>query len=155
MPTAAKLVSAVLFALIGYGAARQVEILTAAGAFEPILPHETLFGSFALIVSAIGLVSGWLVMGDLVGKGMGVALGSGIQTVVTLVFFAIVLFSIREMILRAMKMRYHGTFEAIQGMLGLSYDYAHVLLNPAVSGLLVVAGAVAGLVVEATARRWR
>lgn len=154
MPTAAKLASAILFAGLGYVVSLLIAQLTAQGAFEPKIPRETLFGLFPYVNAGIGLLCGWLVMGPLAGRGFYAASGSGVRTAATLVFFSILVFSGREMILRSMKMRYGGPFEAVQGMFGLIVDYAPVVIAPAVLVVLVLGGAVCGMLAEAVSKRW-
>ena len=155
MPTAAKLVSAVLFLLVGYAAARLVEIQAAAGAFIPYIQPAQVFGFFPEIVGAIGVLSGWFVIGPRVGRGMNAAFGYGVRTSATIVFYALLLFSVYEGVVRALRMIFHGPFDTIQAMVGEFVGYAHVLLSPAVLGVLILGGGVAGMLAEAAGRRWR
>lgn len=154
MPTAAKLASAILFAGLGYLVSMLIAQLTAQGDFKPTIQPETVFGYFPYVNAGIGLLCGWLVMGPLTGRGFYAATGSGVRTAATLVFFSMLTFSGREMILRSMKMRYDGPFEAIQGMFGLIADYSPVLIAPAVLVLLIGGGALCGIMAEAIAKRW-
>ena len=146
MPTAARIFGALCFALVGFLGAEAV---------KPMMPQGTQFGYFSAIMAAIGAASGWNVMGALVGRGYGVAMSSGLRTSATLVFFGILLFSGREMILRSINRLYHGPVEALQGMVGLATDYGRLLLNPQDLVILIGGGALAGLVVEWVSRRWR
>lgn len=145
MPTAAKLVSSVLFAILAWVAAR---------ALIPHLPDGMSGGMLAEVMAAIGFLSGWLVMGGLVGKGYGPAITFGVQTVVTLVFFGLLLFAFYEMIIRSTRLRYDGPVDAIQGMMELMWEYAGWLLQVDVLGILGVGAVVGGLVAEWVGRRW-
>ena len=146
MPTAAKLVAAVAFAAVAFFAA---EI------FKPAMPPDTQFGYFSYICASISALCGWFVMGGLVGRGSSAAIGSGIRTITTAVFLLLLLFSGREMILRAMKLRYHGPMDAIQAMFGLVVDFGRMMLTPEELGTLLIGGALAGLLADWSARRWR
>ncbi len=155
MPTAAKLVSAVLFVLVGYATAQLIEIQAAQGRFVPYIQPAQMFGAFSVISAVVGGLCGWFVTGGRVGQGMGASFGFGVRTSATLVFFLLIAFAIREMIRHAMSMLYHGPFDAIQAVFGLAAGYAHVLLSPLVLAVLVGGGGIAGMLAEASARRWR
>lgn len=145
MPTAAKLIAAIGFAILGYLAAELV---------KPHMPAGTQFGIFSFVCAAIGLLCGWLVMGGLVGEGWVRASGYGIRVSATLVFWAILLFSIYEMVRRATKLRYDGPMEAIVAVFGIGLEYGRVLLSPDVLGALLIGGALIGIVSEWATRRW-
>ncbi len=146
MPTAARIFGAFCFAVIGFLGAEAV---------KPMMPEGTQFGYFSLVMAAIGAACGWSVMGGLVGRGYGVAISSGWRTSATLVFFGLLLFSGREMILRSIHRRYHGPVEALQGMVALATEYGRLLLNTQDLVILIGGGALAGLLVEWISRRWR
>ena len=114
MPTAAKLFAAVMFAAVGFLAAQ---------AYVPSLPEGTQIGFLREICAGLGLVIGWFVMGRLVGKGYVEAVGFGIRTSVTILFWATLGFSIYEMILRSTKMMYDGPMEALLGVFDLMIYY--------------------------------
>ncbi|THD82405.1 TrgA family protein [Aliigemmobacter aestuarii] len=145
MPTAAKLVSAVMFAAIAW---------LAAEALKPGLPEGMSPGFLSEVMVGIGLLSGWLVMGRLVGSGYGPAISSGVQTAATFTFFGVLGFAFYEMILRSTKLRYDGPFEAIQGMMELMWEYAGLLVRMEVLVILVVGSVIAGVVAEWVGRRW-
>ncbi|MFC2969055.1 TrgA family protein [Acidimangrovimonas pyrenivorans] len=145
MPTAAKLIAAIAFALVAYSGAE---------AFKPAMPPDTQFGYFSYVCAGIGLLCGWQLMGDLVGRSYRFAIAAGLRTSATIVFFALLLFSARQMVLRSMKMRYHGPVDALQAMFGLAVDYGRMMLTPDVLIALLVGGAFAGLLTEWVSRRW-
>lgn len=145
MPTAAKLVAAALFALIGVAA---VQI------YGPLLPEATPLGGLVPSVAIIGFLCGWLLMGRSAGGGYGAAMGNGISTGVAVTFWMLLLWSGVEMIERSTKLRYDGPMEAVLGGLGLMVDYAKLMLDAPFLGVAVVGSAVAGMLTEAAARRW-
>ena len=146
MPTAARLVAALLFAVIGFAAAE---------AFKPQMPPGTQFGYLSPICAALGIFSGWTVAGRYAGRGTGSSMGYGVRSAITIVFYALVLFSGYEMVLRSTKKIYHGPMEALQGMADLIAQYGLLLLNRADLIILIGGGIVAGVLVEAASRRWR
>lgn len=146
MPTAAKLISAIAFALVGWFAAQ---------AYIPGLPEGTQTRNFPELTAALGLVIGWLVMGRAVGKGYWQALGSGLRTSVTIVFWALVGFSIYDMVVESTKMRYDGPMEAVVATFGIMIEYGALLARQNVILVLVIGGILGGLLAEAVNRRWR
>ncbi|QYK41134.1 MAG: TrgA family protein [Paracoccaceae bacterium] len=146
MPTAAKLFAAIAFFVVGFMAAE---------AFKPGMPEGTPFGHFSLIVGAIGGLTGWMVMGALAGRGYGASAGFGLRTSVTLTFWALLVFSVYQMIGLATKMRYDGPMDAIVGVFELMLENGQMLLNAPVLIALGVGGILGGFSAEWAARRWR
>ncbi len=147
MPTAARLVAALAFAVVAFAAAR---------AYVPLLPEGTQVRLFAPVAALIGAATGWWVMGPLAGRGWGAAIGFGMRSAATAVFWAALLFSGREMILRSINRRYGGPMEAVVGTFDIALDYVRLLVSdPRVPAVLVLGGALGGLMAEVAARRWR
>ena len=146
MPTAPKLVAALLFAAIAW---------LAAEACKPQLPEGMAVGLFAPIAAGVGLLSGWRVMGRLVGQGVWPSAGHGLRTSLTMLVWVLLIFGIREMYIGTTHMRYAGPIEAIVGIFTLAGKYALYTTAPAVAGVLVVGGMLAGALTELAARRWR
>ncbi|NUB45158.1 TrgA family protein [Fertoebacter nigrum] len=146
MPTAAKLVAAIVFAALGFMAAEL---------FKPAMPEGTQFGLFSPICAGIGLLCGWIVMGPLAGRGTWAAMGSGVRTAATIAFWALLGFSIYEMVLRSMKLRYDGPMEAVLAVFDLMLERGRLMLMPDLLGLLLLGGLLGGVLVEWAGRRWR
>jgi len=145
MPTAAKLVAALLFAAVGG---------LAAWFFLPNLPEGVRATRFPPSGAVLGAIIGWRVMGRLVGRGYANAVAQGIRTSGTLALLVLFLFSFREMILRAMKFTPHDVFETLLGMFDIAWRYLEMSATLPVWGTLIVGGVVAGLLAEAAHRRW-
>jgi hypothetical protein len=146
MPTAAKLMAAVSFAVVGW---------IIANAYVPNMPEAQAVGLFREGVAFLGAIIGWRVMGPSAGRGYVEAVGSGIKTVVLLVFFALLLFSIYEMLMNSVKMRYDGPMEAALDVLMTMVRRSEALLSLSVIGSMLIGGAVGGLLSENAGRRWR
>lgn len=145
MPTAAKLVAAVLFALLGFFVADLYAQGITTGVRTTYL-HEG--------AAAISLICGWRVMGTLVGKGMAAAVGSGIRTALTAVFFTLLAFAIYDMVVISTKGRYDGPMEAVLAVFEIIVNLGRGLLTAEIIGTLLVGGALGGVAAEATSRRW-
>ena len=146
MPTAAKLFATVAFLAVAFFAAE---------VFKPGLPPETQFGKFTWVCTGIGALCGWFVMGGLVGRGYYAAALSGLRTSATIVFWAMLFFSVREMVFRSMRKQYDGVFSAIEGTFDIVLDYGAGFLRPEPVIVLVVGGILGGMLAEWGGRRWR
>lgn len=146
MPTAGKLLGAIFFAALAY--------LTAE-LFKPSVPEGTSFGNFSLYVAAIGLGSGWFVMGPRAPEGgMAQAISAGLQAALTTAFFALLGFGIYLMLGKALRKMYKGPFEAITGVFELMVENLFlVLTSPQVMAALLVGGPLCGIAVHKLVRR--
>lgn len=145
MPTAAKLVAAVLFAIVGW---------VAANAHVPALGAAANVGYFRELAGLLGVVIGWKVMGAAAGRGYREAVGSGLKTAIVLVFFALLFFSIYTMVGLSMRRVYDGPVDAVLAVFGLMMDQAKAMLTPWVLGSLIAGGVIGGLITERISRRW-
>jgi len=145
MPTAAKLVAAVIFALVA-----------AAGAilYIPLLPDGTQTGWLIPGCAGLGLISGWRVMGANVGRSYAEAVATGLRAIITTVFFAGLLFAIYVMIMRSMHMLYKGPLEALLAVFAIMLEYGRLMFDPTFIGVLALGGAIGGVVAEFVGRRW-
>ncbi|WP_370268104.1 TrgA family protein [Nioella sp.] len=146
MPTAAKLVSAVLFAVVAYAAAEAY-----AQTLPPGQPRQLLVP----IVTVLGLFQGWLTMGGRVGAGISMAITTGVRTSFQIAFWAIVGFGLYEMFYRSTRLRYDGPGEAVIAAIELFMEYGlSVLMATTCLIILFVGGALAGILAELVNRRW-
>ncbi len=145
MPTAAKLIAAVFFALVA-----------AAGAmtYIPLLPEGTQTGWLIPGCAGLGLVSGWMVIGANVGRNYAEAIATGLRTIITAVFFAVLLFAIYVMIIRSMHMLYKGPMEAILAVFAIMLEYGKLMFDRNFIAVLAVGGAIGGVISEFVGRRW-
>lgn len=146
MPTAAKIVGAISFAIFGYFAALAV---------IPVLPEGTQIGRMREISAFIGLLNGWFVMGRLTGNGYRSGIGSGIRTAITVVIWALIVFAIYEMVLRSTKLRYDGPMEAVTAAFGLMLEYGKLLLTKEIIGTILIVGGICGAITEWAGKRWK
>lgn len=145
MPTAAKLIAAVIFAIGGFLVADSV---------RPNLPEGQPTPWLVQISMLVPMICAWRVLGRLVGKSYAVAINSGIYAVVVSLFFVLLVFSISEMIKRSMRLQYDGPVEAVTNMFGIIFDYGLLLVG--VNSLSIMAGmaVIGGLAAEWAHRRF-
>lgn len=146
MPTAAKLVAALAFALTGF---------LGAEAFKLGMPPGMAFGPFSLVIAAIGVLCGWTISGRLAGAGYTASVGYGLRSSVTIAFWGLLIYSTERMVQRSLDMLYDGPVEAVIGIFQLMVDLGQRLLTAEVLTVLAVGGVFGGLVAEWAARRWR
>ncbi|SIS69912.1 TrgA family protein [Phaeovulum vinaykumarii] len=146
MPTAAKLVAALLMAATGASAAEIVVLAMAEVRNVSWLPG---------FVALVGLFMGWTLTGDRVGRGYLGAVSMGLQGMVMTVLGALLGVSFAEMIALALRRRYDAPMEALVDVVGLALRFSEYLRDPRVLAMLLAGGIVTGVAAEWAARRWR
>lgn len=146
MPTAAKALGAATFAIVGW---------LVAHAYVPGMPDAGAAGGIREYSAVVGVVVGWTVMGNSVGKKYIDAIGYGWKTVIVMVFVATMFFSVYEMLIQSTRQVYSGPIDAILDIFARMLDRARALLTFSVLMTMVIGGAVAGLITEVASRRWR
>jgi hypothetical protein len=146
MPTAAKLVGAIVFFAVGWLAARQV---------MTTFPEGTPATWFSPTIAMIGLWQGWSVAGPGAGNGRGMAIGNGLRTSVQIAILGLALFALRTMFIRSGNLRYDGFGEAVVEAMELFLEYFFQMAIVPVWGVLLIGGIIGGLMCETAARRWR
>ncbi len=145
MPTAARLIAAIVFAALGYLLSEMV---------KPLFPPGSDLGRLSELNAGVGLLVGWVVAGSRAGDGWRAAVGHGLTGAAAFVFWAMLLHASIEMIRRSMRSQYDGPISAVVGIFELIIGYGQVIATAGVIGVLVLGGVAAGLVAEYAARRW-
>lgn len=134
MPTAAKLVAAAIFAVIGYLFSQE-----AAPNFINAAPPSY----FVWVSIASGIWAGWFLCGKAstsissgIGNGLTAAVGLGVAALFSLGFVM--------MIGRSLRKRYDGPFEALIDVVSLMIEHAGYFASPTMIGILVCGGIVGG-----------
>ena len=146
MPTAAKLIAAVAFALVGWFAAM---------AFIPQLPEGTNTGYFPEITAGLGFLIGWFTLGPKPSRGYFEMASLGLRTSILVVIWALLGFSTYFMVLRSTKMIYKNAGEAVLDVPQLMVQYGKLVASLPVIEVLVIGGILGGLITEFAGRRWR
>ncbi len=146
MPTAARLVAAASLALLAF---------IVSGQIMPLMPEGTDFGYFTYINIALGMLTGWILMGKRAGLGKTAAINNGITGVVAMLFWGLFVQGCYEMIQQAMRRHYDGPFEALLAIIKIGTEFGMTILVPQVIATLLIGGVLAGFATEFAARRWR
>lgn len=147
MPTASKLFGGFAFMLVGFFAAEML---------KPQFPEGYNFGRFPYICAGIGLLVGWIVMRRGALESMGQAISAGLRASFLLLFWGMLFFSCREMIIRSIDRRYKGVMEALEGTFDIMIEYGELVFASAnLIIVLVVGGILGGMFVNWAALRWR
>ncbi len=150
MPTGARLVSAIVFAIVAFVAAK-----LAHAALEAEAGYTLQVGMMPQSVAAIGGLCGWIVMGKRVGEGLKFSVSGGLLTSVAILFWSLLVFSVYEMILESTKMKYSGATEATVDVFRIALDYSLSILSLPVVQALLFGGVIGGLAAEWASRRYR
>ena len=147
MPTAAKFIGAVAFAIVG---------LLAALAYIPHLPEGegTDTGWFPEITAAVGFLIGWRTVGAQARRGYSDAVSLGLRASLLVVFWALLGFSIYFMIRNSTKMQYGNAGDAVLAVPIIMLQYGKLLWAQNVLATLIIGGVIGGAVTEFTGRRW-
>lgn len=146
MPTAAKLIAAILFAVLSWLVTEQVKL---------VLPGEGRGMDLLSPINAlIGGAMGWRIMGLRAGDGFTPAVGFGLTTVFATFFWALLLWSGYEMIKRSVAGRYRDPIQALEGMGDLLLDYAIMVVTPTIVGWAVLGSFICAMITEYFSRRW-
>ena len=146
MPTAAKLIAAVFFAALGYGAA----VLTLGNLTETI--NE---GWIREIMAAFGFVMGWMIAGGRAAEPLAFSLAAGLTTSAAILFWSVFFVAGYEMIILSMRGAYRGPFHAIESMVAIGAERAMLATHWDTAALLVLGGFAGGWLAHMIARVWR
>jgi len=146
MPTGAKLMAAVCFAVVGW---------VLANFYAINMPDAAAAGPIREVAALVGVIIGWTVMGPSVGNGYVEAAGSGIKTAVVLAVAALFLLALAEMLDNSVKMRYDGALDAILDVFQTMARRSEALLSMGVFGTILFGGIIGGLLTENAGRRWK
>lgn len=146
MPTAARLVGAVLLAIIGW---------LLSDLIRPLMPEGTPMGRFNQTNAFIGLCVGWVVVGSRAGRGFVNAINNGVTGVAVLFIWGLAVFSCYEMFRLAVRNRYDSPMEAIAAIFLIGSEYALLIATPSVLIPAVIGALILGPAVDFAGKRWR
>lgn len=148
MPTAAKLISALVFAGITW----LVAFLYAQGLSEGRPPAGLLGGSVV-----IGLLCGWIIMGRFASRPCGrvEAMGTGLRTAFTSALAVLFVFALAEMLKRSMKGRYSDPMQAVLSVFDLMLTQGQEMISAEIMAVLLLGGLLGGALAHWAGRTWR
>lgn len=146
MPTAARLVAAILLAILGWVLSDFV---------RPLMPEGTDFGWFNYVNAFIGLCVGWTVMGKRAGRGVVPGINNGITGTAVMIIWALGVHSSYEMFRLAMRNRYDGPMEAITAIFLIASEFGIMIATAPVIIVACLGALIAGSATEFAAKHWR
>lgn len=148
MPTAGRLVAAILFAALFWGASQLALPLYR-------LAEEAEPRAFTLVNIGVAIVFGWRLGGARAGShSWSGAIGQGLTTLVATTFAALFLHGGIRMTELSLRKVYDGPSEAVIAVFGLMIDIGRTAAVSEVVTLLLAGSVIAGLVVEWVGRRF-
>ena len=145
MPTAAKLIAALVLAIFGYFVADNI---------KPLLPEGTPTNWLYQVSMFVPIICGWRIMGRLVGKGYRLSFNAALYATVASAFFVVLTFAIAEMLKRSTRLQYDGPMEAVVNMFGILVEYSLLLINPGPAMYLAICAIILGPLAEFGHRKW-
>lgn len=148
MPTAAKLFSAVAFALVAFVATQL---------YANSMPAGRTPGALREIATMIGLICGWWIMGSFASRPHGriEAMATGVRTSFTIVVLVLITFATVEMLEQSMSGRYDGPMEAFLSIFDLALKMGNRMVTPEIISVLLLGGLFGGAVGHWAGRTWR
>lgn len=145
MPTAAKLVSAILLAAIGWLCAELV---------KPLMPEGSDLTYLAPTCAAVGLVVGWGFLGPRADRGLGTAGSNAATIIVVQTFCTLFVFSFSEMISNSLRRRYDGAVEAVQDIFVIGYETAIEFTTAEIAATAILGAFITSTCAFYAARKW-
>ena len=146
MPTAARLVAALLLAALGWVLSDMI---------RPLMPEGTDFGIFNYVDAFIGLSVGWILMGKRAGRGVVSGINNGITGAAVMVFWGLFVHSSYEMFRLAMRNRYDGPMEAITAIFIIASEFGLMIATAPVIVTFLIGALIVGPATEYASRKWR
>lgn len=144
MPTAARLVAALLLAVLGGVVSLQV---------MEIMPADTAYGIFLPLNIVLGLLIGWVWLGAQPGDGSVAAISYGLTSAALLMCLGLFVQGANTMFEVSLRGRYKSAFEAIGAVFGEAVTYGQ-MLTVDIGLTLGIGGVIAGLCTNWAARRF-
>ena len=146
MPTAAKLIAALLFAALVWFVTEEV---------KQVMPGEGRgAGMLSPINALLGAIMGWRIIGARAGDGYMPSFGFGLTTVFATTVCALTLWSGYTMIERAVSGRYTDPIHALEGMGGLFLEYWTFVATPDAIAAAMLGSFVCAVITEFFSHRW-
>jgi hypothetical protein len=145
MPTAPKLIAALLFGVLAFFVSDLV---------KPLLAEGTQVGWFSVVNALVGALMGWRISGARAGVSMRASLGYGITTTAATVFWCLFIWAGYLMVEASTRLRYDGPMEALTDMGAMMIEFARTMATGGVIGSLLVGALFFGWLTEQVARRY-
>ncbi|SPF76066.1 hypothetical protein ALP8811_01065 [Aliiroseovarius pelagivivens] len=145
MPTAAKLISAIILAAVGWLCAELV---------KPLMPEGKDLSYLSPTASAAGLFVGWFYLGPRADKRLGTAGANAGTTLIVQVFVTLFTFSFAEMISNSLRKRYEGPIEALQDIFVIGFETVMEYTTAEIAAVAILGVFIASTSAFYAARKW-
>lgn len=145
MPTAAKLISAIILAVVGWMCAEMV---------KPLMPEGSDLTYLSPTCAVAGLFVGWFYLGPRADRGLGTAGANAGTTLFVQVFVTLFTFSFSEMINNSLRKRYDGPIEALQDIFVIGFETVMEYTTAEIGATAVLGAFVASTCAFYAARKW-
>lgn len=116
MPTAAKLVGAIMLAITGWFCSELI---------KPLMEDGRDLSGFSPICAAVGAFVGWRFLGPRADQRLGSVLSNTLTMAFVQVVLTVFIFAVLEMVQKSLRKLYHGPVEALEDVLAISAVYYH------------------------------
>lgn len=146
MPTFAKLIGAISFALVGWWVAVT---------YNAHLPDNVSLPRLPFAMAGLGAALGWFSLGPVMGRGYRESIAYGLRTSVLIGVLAMFGVAVLLMLRKSTNQMYRGDpMAAVLDVPDLMYQYGQYMLNQDVLMALGAGGILGGMLAELAARRW-
>lgn len=145
MPTAAKLISAIILAAVGWLCGELV---------KPLMPEGRDLSYLSPTCAFAGLFVGWFYLGPRADRGLGTAGANAGTTLFVQVFVTLFTFSFSQMISNSLRKRYEGPIEALQDIFIIGFDFAVEYTTAEIAAVAILGVFIASSSAFYAARKW-
>ncbi|MHA6266660.1 TrgA family protein [uncultured Aliiroseovarius sp.] len=145
MPTAAKLVAAIILAVTGWFCAEMI---------KPLMEEGRDLSKFSPICAAIGLAVGWKFLGPRADRRLGSVGANAVTTTLVQVGVTLFVFAFAHMIGESMRKAYDGPVEAVQDIFVIGTELFLEYFTGEVIATAVLGGAIGAWCAFRAARAW-
>ena len=146
MPTAAKLVAAILLAISGV-----IVVIVTVNVYPDAARKSVGMTSAAV---AMGIFVGWRGLGRRISEEEGSGIVSGLKAGIAMFIWVLFLFGLGDMIAGIMDNDYYQPMTALLVIPAGMIKYGQLALNPPIMGTMVVLAAIVGKMTKNADKRW-
>ncbi|MCK0170102.1 TrgA family protein [Aliiroseovarius sp. S1123] len=145
MPTAAKLLSALILAAVGWMCGELV---------KPLMPEGRDLSYLSPTTAAVGFFVGWFYLGPRADRGLGTTGANAGTTLFVQVFMTLFTFAFAKMIGNSLRKRYDGPIEALQDIFIIGFEMAIEYTTAEIAAVAILGVFIASSSAFYAARKW-
>lgn len=145
MPTAAKLIAAIMLAITGWFCSELI---------KPLMEEGRDLSMFSPISAVVGAYVGWRFLGPRADRELGSALSNTFTTALVQIVLTVFIFALLQMLKNSLRKLYHGPMEALQDVFVISAGYYHEYFTIEFAAGVVLGCALSSWCAFMAARKW-